>query len=52
MSYTQSTFVSDPQLRNPVSQMASRVSGCGYCRARTAHTAGRVGISAAKEALP
>jgi uncharacterized peroxidase-related enzyme len=39
----------DPQLRNLVSQMASRASGCGYCMAHTAHTAGRVGISAAKE---
>jgi uncharacterized peroxidase-related enzyme len=40
----------DPQLRNLVSQMASRASGCGYCMAHTAHTADRVGISAAKEA--
>ena len=39
----------DPQLRNLVSQMASRASGCGYCMAHTAHTAGRVGVSAAKE---
>jgi len=39
----------DPQLRNLVSQMASRASGCGYCMAHTAHTAGRVGISDAKE---
>jgi uncharacterized peroxidase-related enzyme len=39
----------DPQLRNLVSQMASRAAGCGYCMAHTAHTAGRVGISAAKE---
>jgi uncharacterized peroxidase-related enzyme len=39
----------DPQLRNLVSQMASRASGCGYCMAHTAHTAGRVGISEAKE---
>jgi uncharacterized peroxidase-related enzyme len=38
-----------PQLRNLVSQMASRASGCGYCMAHTAHTAGRVGISEAKE---
>jgi uncharacterized peroxidase-related enzyme len=38
-----------PQLRNLVSQMASRASGCGYCMAHTAHTAGRVGISDAKE---
>src|SRR5260370_17662424 len=29
----------DPQLRNLVSQMASRASGCGYCMAHTAHTA-------------
>ena len=39
----------DPQLRNLVSQMASRASGCGYCMAHTAHTAGRVGVSDAKE---
>jgi uncharacterized peroxidase-related enzyme len=39
----------DPKLRNLVSQMASRAAGCGYCMAHTAHTAGRVGISAAKE---
>jgi len=39
----------DPQLRNLVSQMASRAAGCGNCMAHTAHTAGRVGISAAKE---
>jgi uncharacterized peroxidase-related enzyme len=39
----------DPQLRNLVSQMASRAAGCGYCMAHTAHSAGRVGISAAKE---
>jgi len=39
----------DPQLRNLVSQMASRASGCGYCMAHTAHTAHRVGISEAKE---
>ncbi|MGE3280064.1 MAG: carboxymuconolactone decarboxylase family protein [Alphaproteobacteria bacterium] len=39
----------DPQLRNLVSQMASRASGCGYCMAHTAHTAERVGISEAKE---
>jgi len=39
----------DPQLRNLVSQMASRAAGCGYCMAHTAHTAGRVGVSAAKE---
>ena len=34
-----------PQLRNLVSQIASRASGCGYCMAHTAHTADRVGIS-------
>lgn len=39
----------DPQLRNLISKMASRASGCGYCMAHTAHTAGRVGISEAKE---
>ncbi len=39
----------EPQLRNLVSQMASRAAGCGYCMAHTAHTAGRVGVSAAKE---
>ena len=39
----------DPQLRNLVSQMASRAAGCGYCMAHTAHTAGRVGIPDAKE---
>src|SRR5712692_9375466 len=38
-----------PQLRNLVSQMASRATGCGYCMAHTAHTAGRVGIPDAKE---
>jgi len=38
-----------PQLRNLVSQMASRTSGCGYCMAHTAHTAGRVGVPDAKE---
>jgi uncharacterized peroxidase-related enzyme len=38
-----------PQLRNLISQMASRASGCGYCMAHTAHTAGRVGIPDAKE---
>jgi alkylhydroperoxidase family enzyme len=36
----------DPQLRNMVSQMASRAAGCGYCMAHTAHTATRVGIPA------
>src|SRR6266704_5238945 len=39
-----------PQLRNLVSQMASRAAGCGYCMAHTAHTAHRVGIADAKEA--
>ena len=39
----------DPQLRNMVSQMASRAAGCGYCMAHTAHTAERVGIAAEKE---
>lgn len=39
----------DPQLRNLLSQMASRASGCGYCMAHTAHTAGRVGVPEAKE---
>src|SRR5712691_11317271 len=39
----------EPQLRNLVSQMASRAAGCGYCMAHTAHTAGRVGVSADKE---
>ena len=39
----------EPQLRNLVSQMASRASGCGYCMAHTAHTAHRVGIPEAKE---
>ena len=38
-----------PQLRNLVSQMASRAAGCGYCMAHTTHTAARVGISAEKE---
>lgn len=38
-----------PQLRNLVSQMASRASGCGYCMAHTTHTALRVGIPAEKE---
>src|SRR6516225_4146141 len=37
-----------PQLRNLVSQMASRAAGCGYCMAHTTHTAARVGISAEK----
>ena len=36
----------DPQLRNLVSQMASRGAGCGYCMA---HTAERVGVAAQKE---
>src|SRR6516225_8325282 len=39
----------DPQLRNLVSQMASRAAGCGYCMAHTAHTTERVGIAADKE---
>jgi uncharacterized peroxidase-related enzyme len=39
----------DPQLRNMVSQMASRPAGCGYCMAHTAHTAERLGLAAAKE---
>jgi len=39
----------EPQLRNLVSQMASRAAGCGYCMAHTAHTARRVGIPDAKE---
>src|SRR6266567_2882317 len=39
----------DPQLRNLVSQMASRAAGCGYCMAHTAHAAERVGIAAEKE---
>src|SRR5260370_22826538 len=39
----------DPQLRNMVSQMASRAAGCGYCMAHTAHTAERGGIAADKE---
>lgn len=39
----------EPQLRNLVSQMASRAAGCGYCMAHTAHTAGRVGVPDAKE---
>ncbi len=38
-----------PQLRNLVSQMASRAAGCGYCMAHTTHTAERVGIAADKE---
>src|SRR5712692_3443474 len=39
----------DPQLRNLVSQTASRAAGCGYCMAHTAHTAERVGLAADKE---
>lgn len=39
-----------PQLRNLVSQMASRGAACGYCMAHTTHTAERVGIPAEKEA--
>src|SRR6266581_1363445 len=38
-----------PQLRNLVSQMASRAAGCGYCMAHTAHTSERVGVPEAKE---
>jgi uncharacterized peroxidase-related enzyme len=38
-----------PELRNMVSQMASRAAGCGYCMAHTAHTATRVGIPPEKE---
>src|SRR5205807_4429884 len=38
-----------PQLRNLVSQMASRAAGCGYCMAHTAHTSERVGVPKAKE---
>ncbi len=38
-----------PELRNMVSQMASRAAGCGYCMAHTAHTASRIGIPAEKE---
>jgi len=38
-----------PELRNLVSQMASRAAGCGYCMAHTAHTASRIGIPAEKE---
>jgi uncharacterized peroxidase-related enzyme len=38
-----------PQLRNMVSQMASRAAGCSYCMAHTTHTAERLGISAEKE---
>ena len=34
-----------PELRNMVSQMASRAAGCGYCMAHTAHTASRVALS-------
>ena len=40
----------DPQLRNLVSQIASRAAGCGYCMAHTAHSSERSGISAEKEA--
>jgi alkylhydroperoxidase family enzyme len=39
----------DPHLRNLISQMASSASGCGYCMAHTAHTAGQVGVPNAKE---
>jgi uncharacterized peroxidase-related enzyme len=38
-----------PQLRNLVSQMASRAAGCGDCMAHTAHTAERVGLASEKE---
>jgi len=38
-----------PQLRNLISQMASRAAGCGYCMAHTAHGASRAGIAAEKE---
>jgi len=38
-----------PQLRNLISQMASRAAGCGYCMAHTAHSASRAGIAAEKE---
>jgi uncharacterized peroxidase-related enzyme len=38
-----------PELRNMVSQIASRAAGCGYCMAHTAHTASRVGIAPEKE---
>jgi alkylhydroperoxidase family enzyme len=38
-----------PELRNMVSQMASRAAGSGYCMAHTAHTATRVGIPPEKE---
>jgi len=38
------------QLRNLVSQLASRGAACGYCMAHTTHTAERVGISEEKEA--
>ena len=38
-----------PQLRNMVSQMASRAAGCSYCMAHTAHMAERVGVPTEKE---
>jgi uncharacterized peroxidase-related enzyme len=38
-----------PQLRNLVSQMASRAAGCGYCMAHTAHSAERIGVAQEKE---
>jgi len=38
-----------PQLRNLISQMASRAAGCGYCMAHTAHSASRAGIATEKE---
>lgn len=43
------TSTIDPQLRNLVSQMASRAAGCGYCMAHTTHTAERVGVASEKE---
>lgn len=39
----------DRQLRNLISQMASRAAGCGYCMAHTANSGERSGISAEKE---
>ena len=38
------------ELKNLVSQMASRSSGCNYCISHTAHSAERSGISEEKEA--
>jgi uncharacterized peroxidase-related enzyme len=43
------TSTIDPQLRNMVSQMASRAAGCGYCMAHTAHTSERVRVPTEKE---